>query len=94
MALVGFIQRGEIAYAPEPSRAVRLWIVRDGEGLGLGLSTTRPLPSTTEGRLCAETTVRFLLTGRTTVPADVVYCECFDRVDGIGSGTGTCPEKP
>lgn len=90
--ILGFNQRGDFAYAPEPYRAFRLWIVRDGQGRGLGLSTTLPLPGATEERVCAETSVRFLLTGEGTAPADARYCECFERVMGAWSGVGACPE--
>jgi hypothetical protein len=92
VVVLGFNQRGEIAIAPEPYRAVRLWIVRDGEGRGLGLSTTRPLPNATSDRVCAETSVRFLLTDTRQTPADVRYCECFARVGVTWSVVGACLE--
>lgn len=77
-AVLWMTQRGEIAYAPEPYRGVRLWIVRGGEGDGLGLSVTRPLPGATDGKICAETTVRYIPSSAD-LERDVSYCECFVR---------------
>lgn len=90
--VLGFNQRGDIAYAPKPYMSFRLWIVRGGEGRGLGLSMTRPLPGASEDRVCAETSVRFLLTRTSAGPSDVRYCECFERVGGAWSAAGSCPE--
>ena len=89
---LGFNQRGEITYAPEPFRGARLWIVRGDDGRGLGLSMTHPLPGDTLSHVCAETSVRFLLTGKDAAQTSVLYCECFERVGESWSGAGTCPE--
>lgn len=89
---LGFFQRGELTYAPEPYRSARLWLVRTDEGSGIGYSVTRPLRGETDDRVCAETAVRFLLTRRDASSPDVDFCECYERARGSWSSLGPCPE--
>jgi hypothetical protein len=84
-----FSQQGEIAYAPDPLRGVRLWLVRGAGFSGLGVSTTRPLEGGSQGYACALTTVRFLICSGP--PADdAVYCECFTHSESGWSPAGAC----
>jgi len=85
-------QRGEIAYSPEPFRVTRVWLLREAEGRGVGISTTRPLPGATERELCALTTVRFILFGPSYPAADTDYCECYQLDPSGWSTVGPCGE--
>jgi hypothetical protein len=85
-------QRGEIAVSPQPFRAVRVWVLREAAGSGLGLSTTWPEPGATSDRVCATTAVRFLFTRPAAEPADTEFCECFARVGEGWAEAGSCPE--
>jgi hypothetical protein len=85
-------QRGEFSYSPEPFRVTRVWLLREVEGRGLGISTTRPLPGATERELCAFTTVRFLFLGQGSPSANTEYCECFEHGPSGWSAVGPCGE--
>ena len=85
-------QRGEIAYSPEPFRVTRVWLLRDVEGRGIGISTTRPLPGATEQELCAFSTVRFLFLGPGSPSANTDYCECYQKGPSGWSAVGPCGE--
>lgn len=85
-------QRREIAYAPQPYSGIRLWIVSADEGGGLGLSTTWPVPGRAADRVCAVTTVRFLLASNSAEPTGTSFCECFERTGEAWSPGGSCPE--
>ncbi len=87
-----FNDRGELAYAPEPFRVTRLWLLREAEGRGVGLSTTRPLPGGTDHEVCALTTVRFVFFGPSYPSADTDYCECYERGPSGWSSVGACGE--
>jgi len=90
--ILWFNQQGQIVYAPEPYRATRIWILREVEGTGLGISASHPLPGATADRVCTRTEVRFYFVSGGTPQADTDYCECFAR-DGSGwTSAGACPE--
>jgi hypothetical protein len=58
----------------------RLWLVREGNNQGLGLSTSRVVEGSRDGpRACVETRVRFLLWRSDGTSAPTAYCECFAR---------------
>jgi len=84
--------RGELAYSPEPFRVTRIWLLREAERRGLGLSTTRPLPGATDQEVCALTTVRFAFIGPSYPSADTDYCECYERGPSGWSPVGPCGE--
>jgi hypothetical protein len=90
--LLSFNQQGQIAYSAEPYRAARVWLLRGGEGSGLGLSITRPIPPVMEDRVCARTTVRFLFVSRQVPGSNVDFCECFTRTDAGWTSGGACSE--
>ena len=90
--LLWFNQQGQIVYAPEPYRATRVWILREVEGRGLAVSTTRPLPGATSDRACAKTSVDFYFLGGGMPEANTDYCECFTRTDSGWTLAGDCPE--
>jgi hypothetical protein len=90
--LLWFNQQGQIVYAPEPYRAARLWLLRDVEGSGVGLSMTRPLPGATESFVCASTTIRFLFVSQAVPESDAEFCECFRRSGTEWLSDGACPE--
>jgi hypothetical protein len=90
--LLWFNQQGQIAYAAEPYRAARVWLLRGVEGKGLGVSWTAPLPGATDEAVCARTTVRFLFVSGTVPESDAEFCECFTRSDGRWTSGGACPQ--
>jgi hypothetical protein len=90
--ILRFNQQGQIVYAPEPQRALRVWLLRGAEGRGIGISTTRPIPGATADRVCAETRVGFFFLGPGVPQADTSYCECFSRAAAGWVFEGACPK--
>lgn len=80
--------RGEMTLGPADASHVRLFLVREADGEGVGVAWTRPLPDHPD---CTRTTVTYLMwEGRS---ENSRYCQCFDAESGAVSPASAqlCP---
>lgn len=97
-ALIALAVQGEIIIpqGSAPGQQIRIWVVMEADGRGLGISSTEArYPA--EDQICVITTVRFVFwAGRGDT---AVYCECYQREyrdapwTPIATLDGGCPAR-
>lgn len=86
------VVQGEIGLGGEGPVGARLWLVREPDSAGLGLSRARVVSGSQDsGEACVHTTVRFLLWRSDGPSPDVEVCECLRRQAGGWVSVGACP---
>ena len=83
--------RGELHLQRGALGGIRLWLVREEANQGLGISSTRVRSgSESQGQVCLETRVRFLLWQQSEEVDNPRYCECFQQLDERWELVGDC----
>ena len=78
-ALVRLATRGELVLRQAGLEETRLWLVRQPESSGLGLSDTRRISGEqAENRVCLRTRIRFLLWRSDGSRTTLEECRCYD----------------
>ena len=82
------IRRGELG-------ETRVWLIREGENRGMGISTTGVVSgSESAGSACTQTQVRFLMLSTEQEPEPLAFCECLEKAGESWSFARECPEPP
>lgn len=94
IAAMTLAMRGELAFARGTPQEVRLWLITEPGGQGLGLSTARQISLSDDGtRECDIRQVRFFLWRSQGPAASPDYCECYARSSQGWESLGACPSK-
>jgi hypothetical protein len=97
--VVSLVALGEIRLRRGELGETRVWLIREANQRGLGISSTRTVSGReADGRACVETRVRFIVAGPADPPPPVRYCECWRKTNGAGAeghweSTGECPAE-
>ena len=84
--------RGEIRLPGAGPAQARVWLVRERENQGLGISTSRLIGGSLEGvQACFETRVAFLLWKRDGTSQASQFCQCYERQGEAWLLAGDCP---
>ena len=84
--------RGEIRLPGAGPAQGRVWLVRERENQGLGISTSRLIGGSREGeRASFETRVAFLLWKRDGTSQASQFCQCYERQGDAWLLAGDCP---
>lgn len=90
--IVALALRGEFTFNLGPVREARIWMVREGQEQGIGLSTMkRTEGSERAGEVCYRSSVHFLLWRSLKIERQAGYCECYQLVAAGWQYTGECP---
>jgi hypothetical protein len=90
---VQLLSRGELRWGWGELRENRIWLLREGETQGMGLSSMHVVSgSERSGLACVETRVRFWFWSGSQPDPGTTYCECFETVNGKWRSAGGCPE--
>jgi hypothetical protein len=94
--VVSLVALGEIRVRRGELGETRVWLIREPNQRGLGISSTRTVSvREADGRACLETRVWFVVSGPGEPPPAVRYCECWTKAAGPGLearwvSTGEC----
>ncbi|MEK7278413.1 MAG: hypothetical protein AAB427_13770 [Chloroflexota bacterium] len=82
-AAITLALRGEINWQRNEYDGDRVWLIQERDQRGLGYSAVRLVGDErpTDGPVCVQTTVRFLLWEGSAEGQDTEYCECYG-IDG------------
>lgn len=84
-------KQGEVSFKRGELGEIRIWLIRQGENRGLGLSSTRIVHgSERAGEACVETKVQFLLWKSGEGIQNTNYCECYRLQGESWTSTGEC----
>lgn len=91
--LFQFIIQGEKIFGDGDLEGTRVWIVRQTNAGGFGISRSRVISTETGGeRVCVQTDIDFLLWNSDGSEASVSYCECLQRNGSEWQPIGACEE--
>ena len=90
--LGSLLYRGELRLPGAAPAQNRLWLVRERENQGLGLSTSRRVSESAEAaQACFETRVAFFLWISDGTAQPTRYCQCYEREGEAWLLAGDCP---
>ena len=86
------VVREEITLKTSPVGEIRLWLVREGNEQGVGLSTMQRVAGGEKSdHVCYRSQVHFLLWRSLAVERQSTYCECYEFDGGRWTFSGACP---
>jgi hypothetical protein len=92
LGVVALALRGEFTFDLGPVREARVWMVREGQEQGIGLSTMkRTAGSERSGEVCYQSSVHFLLWRSLRIERQADYCECYQLDPNGWQYAGKCP---
>jgi hypothetical protein len=93
-ALARLATNGELVLRQAGLEETRIWLVRQPDSTGLGLSDSRRIAGEqAENRVCLRTRIRFLLWRGDDSRTNLEECRCYDRQGGAWIAGPACTES-